>query len=405
MARFIVFVFERSELDDWRARFPEHDFTFVAYEAFDSTTLATSARKHPRTRRDLADLHAQAPYTGVLNAKEAFVELASRVAGDLGLPRALDEPVIARDKWRMHDALAKRVPRPRSRCLDVHEPTKDLSYPCVVKPRFGFDSLCAFVVQSATELTKRLPRQQRLIERLGYDAISPNDWIVETYVSGSEHSVETLVWDGEVRSCFVSDKWTPHPAHLVETGEVMPSQLDERAQAEVARTAEKSVQALGIRNGWAHTEVKIGEQGPVVIESAARMGGGYFAALFREVYGLDRERVLVELHLDSDHSLQREPRAVAIARRLQLERSAWVYSLRTPKEKDARAHGFRIDRSIPIGPFGRIVLAPPFGYHHTLMDWIVTAECFEKAARHAADVEAQMSVGRIELPDWLSGRL
>ena len=69
------------------------------------------------------------------------------------------------------------------------------------------------------------------------------------------------------------------------------------AAVDVARAA---VEAVGIRNGPSYTQVRLGPDGPVVMEVAARLGGGHDAELCRAALGVDLNALAVEAALGSD---------------------------------------------------------------------------------------------------------
>ena len=53
------------------------------------------------------------------------------------------------------------------------------------------------------------------------------------------------------------------------------------------RRGAAAVEAVGIRNGPSYTQVRLGPDGPVVMEVAARLGGGHDAELCRAALGVD----------------------------------------------------------------------------------------------------------------------
>jgi biotin carboxylase len=83
----------------------------------------------------------------------------------------------------------------------------------------------------------------------------------------------------------VTDRLTAEPpAFGVALAHVWPSVHDAVPVVVVARAA---VEAIGIRNGPSYTQVRLGPGGPVVMEVAARLGGGHDAELCRAALGID----------------------------------------------------------------------------------------------------------------------
>ena len=84
---------------------------------------------------------------------------------------------------------------------------------------------------------------------------------------------------------LVTDRLTAEPpAFGVALAHVWPSVA---ATADAVDVAGAAVEALGIRHGPTYTQLRIGADGPVVMEVAARLGGGHDAELVRTVTGVD----------------------------------------------------------------------------------------------------------------------
>jgi len=103
-------------------------------------------------------------------------------------------------------------------------------------------------------------------------------------VDGPEVTVNAFSVRGDFHPLTVTDRLTAEPpAFGVALAHVWPSEAGGQA-AEVARAA---VEALGIQDGPTYTQLRIGPEGPQVIEVAARLGGGHDAELARAALGVD----------------------------------------------------------------------------------------------------------------------
>lgn len=99
--------------------------------------------------------------------------------------------------------------------------------------------------------------------------------MVEEFVDGPEFSVETLSYGGRTQVIAVTDKLTSGSPHYVEIGHNQPSRWPAE-QLELLRTVTiQAVGALGIDQAAAHTELRLTQRGPVIMEVAARLGGGF----------------------------------------------------------------------------------------------------------------------------------
>jgi biotin carboxylase len=101
--------------------------------------------------------------------------------------------------------------------------------------------------------------------------------MVEQFIEGPEFSVEALTANGTTHVVAVTDKLTSEP-YCVEIGHSQPSQWPEKDLAEIRTTAAAAVRALGIDWSASHTEIRLGPNGPRVIEVGARLGGGFITS-------------------------------------------------------------------------------------------------------------------------------
>lgn len=100
------------------------------------------------------------------------------------------------------------------------------------------------------------------------------DILVEEYLQGREISVETVSLHKEIIFLAITDKQTTGPPYFVEVGHSQPTTLDASMQERVMQVTRATINAMGIENGPAHTELIITTDGPKVVEIGARLGGG-----------------------------------------------------------------------------------------------------------------------------------
>jgi biotin carboxylase len=202
------------------------------------------------------------------------VGVAARVAERLGLPHPLDSVTagLVTSKARQRERFAAAgVPQPRS--LDGDTAT----FPCVVKAvdRQGQRGLT--LVLDAGELG---PARSRAAEES-----RGGGWLVEELVDGPELTVNAFSVGGAFTPLTVTDRLTAEPpAFGVALTHAWPSVHDTAAAVEAARAA---AAAVGIREGPTYTQVRLGPDGPRVIELAARLGGGHDAELCQAALGVD----------------------------------------------------------------------------------------------------------------------
>lgn len=102
--------------------------------------------------------------------------------------------------------------------------------------------------------------------------------MVEEYMHGPEVSVEIMVMEGEPHILTITDKYITPPPYFVELAHCEPSRLDAGTQEQIRKVAAQAVRAIGIDNAPAHVEIKVTEEGPKIVELAARLGGDFITS-------------------------------------------------------------------------------------------------------------------------------
>lgn len=210
-----------------------------------------------------------------------MVELAC-VAEGLGLP--FHSPATAAaltDKARQRRVLAAagldvppcRLVRPYQFGAELSALEAEVVWPAVLKPRSAQGSRYTFLVRDGAELEKLL------------DALGPRrpDMVLEGYLpddparAGGPYagyvSVESVVADGVISHLALTGRFPP-AGNFRETGFFIPAALDAGSRSVVLDLATQAIDALGVRTGCLHTEVKFTPDGPRIIEVNGRLGGG-----------------------------------------------------------------------------------------------------------------------------------
>jgi biotin carboxylase len=217
------------------------------------------------------------------------VAVTARAATRLGLPGADPEAVErCRDKRRQRAALAAGgVPVPAFAASATPEEAvaaaTDFGLPVVVKPADGTGSRGVRLCNTAGEV-RRHAAQLLAEDRDERGRPTLSALLVEEYVAGPELSVETF----GTEVVGITAKYLGPPPWFVECGHDYPaaglSGVDAEAVGAVALAA---LDTLGLGFGPAHTEIRLGARGPVVIEVNPRLAGGRIPTLVRLASGLD----------------------------------------------------------------------------------------------------------------------
>src|SRR6266550_395521 len=207
----------------------------------------------------------------------------------------------ARDKHQQRQLLATAgVAVPRYELLtiaaDPEKVASGVSYPCVLKPLRLSASRGVIRADTQAEFVAAFERIKRILEQTGCG----RSLLVEEFVPGREVAVEGLVTHGALYVLALFDKPDPLDGPFFEeTIYVTPSRLARTAQQEIAGCAQAAVDALGLRDGPIHAEVRHNDRGAWLIELAARpIGGRCSGALrfeIREAGNGERETSLEEI--------------------------------------------------------------------------------------------------------------
>ncbi len=232
---------------------------------------------------------------GIVTFSDSQLDVASAIAAELGL-RFNSPNVTARflDKYEQRAKLRAAgliVPSfvsipAGATAAEISQLTAAANFPAVLKPRSGY----------ASRETHRVERADGVLDLLvpaGARATSTEAYVLEEYlpdrvaddadVFGSYVSVESVVVDGEVRHLAVTGKFALDEPFR-ETGNFIPSLLEPDEEREITALAGRVADALGVEYGCLHTEIKLTPDGPRVIESNARVGGGGIEDIFMMSY-------------------------------------------------------------------------------------------------------------------------
>ena len=259
------------------------------------------------------------------------VGVAARIAERDGLPHPItpQAAVLATNKLRQRERLAEAgVPQPRSWVVGNGDEPPAVDGPVVVKApdRQGQKGLTLVVDPAA--LVPAI-ETARAVARSGIA-------LVEELVDGPEVTVVGFSIDGVFTALTVTDRITAElPAFGVALAHVWPSHFGGQTPA----VAEAAVAALGIENGPSYTQLRIGPDGPQVIEVAARLGGGHDAELVEAVLGVDLNGLALDAALGNELVLtQHKPRVGGAVTRFLVAPPGVLERVEVPEGVEARIY-------------------------------------------------------------------
>lgn len=185
-----------------------------------------------------------------------------------------------RDKLRMRRTLADQAPH-------LNVPYADPDDAAAIEELFAVhEAVIAKPVSGTASTDVRLLRSTAEARSLA----PVGRYVFEAFVPGAEFSVESFSSAGEHEILAIAEKGTGD--NFVEVSHLVPPTALNPAQTErIERAVRELLDALGIRDGPAHTELKLHDDTVRVIETHNRPGGDGIADLVSFTTGVDWRRL------------------------------------------------------------------------------------------------------------------
>ncbi|WP_051951168.1 ATP-grasp domain-containing protein [Actinacidiphila yeochonensis] len=263
------------------------------------------------TRPLVEAAHRSYGFTRVVSITEPGLVPAGRISDHLGLGGTSEQVAeLLRDKRAMRDHLAAD-PRPRVRALSVPaagvDDARELAafgeehgWPLVLKPVDATASLGVARLDGPEQAAAAWEQVEALRARTDLQwgsFFTIGGFLAERYIPGPEYSVETFSFAGRHVVLAVTEKLTGDgtaaDAGFVELGHALPARLPAADERAVEDAVSAFLDAVGLTDGAAHTELRLSPDGPKIIESHNRMGGDRIFDLLDAAYGIDLEQWIV----------------------------------------------------------------------------------------------------------------
>ncbi len=279
------------------------------------------------------------PDVVITSTSDGPVRTAAYVNEKLGKRPDLsyEDSLCATIKSRMRDRLREKgVPIPEYYAAADFEEFKRaaerLDGYCIVKPADNAGSRGVVLLDGR----KENGRQEEVWEEIyTYSrSHSRNGMVmVEEFMTGAEVSVEAVTVEGKTQIIAVTDKYITPPPYFVELAHCEPSRLPDEVQERIKEVALRAVAAIGLENGPSHTEIKVTQEGPKVVELAARLGGDFITSrLVPLSTGVDMVGASVELAAGLEADISPKWRKGAAVQFLHAERAGVLGTVFVPEE-------------------------------------------------------------------------
>ena len=270
----------------------------------------------------VAEWSAGRPLAAVVGVDDVTAAAAAAIAERLGLRASAPAAVAAaRDKFQMRQCLAAAgLPVPRFRRIALGEnpvlAARGVAFPCVLKPLTLSASRGVIRANTTEQFVVAFKRIAALLARddVAVTGDAARYLLAEEYVPGLEVALEGLLIGGTLHVLALFDKPDPlEGPFFEETIYVTPSRLPDRVQRAIRATAAAACAALGLTEGPVHAELRVNDDGPWVLEVAARSIGGLCSRTLRFGTGMTLEEIILRHALGwTIDTLERERPAAGV---------------------------------------------------------------------------------------------
>jgi len=272
--------------------------------------------------RTVAHWTRRRPLDAVVGVDDLTATVAAAIADRLGLrANPVAAVAAARNKYEMRQCLAAAgVPVPRFRRIALTEDpftaARGVGFPCVLKPLALSASRGVIRANTVDQFIAAFRRIAAVLRRddVAVRGEAAEFLLAEQYIPGLEVALEGLLVGGALRTLALFDKPDPlEGPFFEETIYVTPSRLPDGLQRRICAVAADACAALGLSEGPVHAELRVNDDGPWVIEVAARSIGGLCSRTLRFGTGMSLEELILRHALGWPiDSLDRERRPAGV---------------------------------------------------------------------------------------------
>ena len=267
------------------------------------------------------------PISAIVGVDDDTTLLATAASEVLGLPHnPVDSAKATRNKYLLRHTLATNgVSMPAYECFSIEDDPAEIAsklgtdtqvtFPCIIKPLSLSASRGVIRADTPAEFIEAFQRTTKLLRTLQESADPPiQSLLVEDYIPGIEVALEGILLDGALKTLALFDKPDPlEGPYFEETLYVTPSRLPMEIQDALHRATAEAADALGLRHGPIHAELRYNDKGAHLIEIAARTIGGLCARTLRFGTGMSLEELVIRHAIGQQvEELQRENRAAGV---------------------------------------------------------------------------------------------
>jgi cysteine synthase A len=263
---------------------------YAGLEETGSEVLVCDTNSPRELRGALLERFRREELAGITTTSDFYVPTVAELTSWLGLPGNQAESVATcRNKALLRERLREAgVGQPKFAVVTdadgVADAVAEVGLPCVVKPADDSGSNNVLLCTTRDEVRAHVATILGIhVNMRGMP--TARTALVEEYVDAPEFSVELFTWQGRTTCVGITQKYVTGSPHFVEYQHVFPAQLAPSEEAALETAARRAVEAVGFGLGPTHTEIRLTEAGPRIIEINPRLAGGMIPELIRLATG------------------------------------------------------------------------------------------------------------------------
>ncbi len=307
---------------------------------------------------EVAEFARPHPIDGVVPVDDLTTVAGAAIAEALGLPsNSVESAKAALNKSVMRKLLTQAgVPSPRYWLFSLDDDpalvADTVPYPVVLKPTILAGSRGVIRADDPAQFVNAFRRIGTILRTPEVVAMGEGarQILVEEFVPGTEVALEGLLVKGDLQVLALFDKPDPLDGPFFEeTIYVTPSRLPATTQAAIADCTAAAAQALGLREGPVHAELRVNEHGPWIVEVAARSIGGLCSRTLRFGTGMSLEELIIRHAMGVEIVSMQRDRKPAGVMMIPIPQSGILQEVRGREEAERVPGIEEIKITIPIG--------------------------------------------------------
>ncbi|MEN9867209.1 MAG: hypothetical protein RL748_2799 [Pseudomonadota bacterium] len=237
--------------------------------------------------------HQQQPFAALLPVYEGSTMLTARISAMLGLPGYGEAAALAsRNKYLSYLMWqGQGIPVPRTvpllrRADDWALIEQEFAGDAVIKLADSMNSQGVIRIRNAQEFAAASEVLHKMLQQSHNISLQDNrnrfaygrsavSLIAQEFCPGEEVGVDLVIHGRQSHVLGLFQKAPAAGPCFAETLSVWPSSLGSEMEQELGQLAIRAARALGLQQGAAHVEIRIGADGPKVLEAGLRPGGAY----------------------------------------------------------------------------------------------------------------------------------